>query len=248
MIKKLKNLGIIFLTALLTFVAANVTIGSFGKSTYALDEVVGYKQILLDGGLALERWEYHNKMNEFFNIKFGQLTTLINKNPDDFYDKKDFKAPSKEKVAGEEDLAVILEECGPANVSTYCVSMGALTFYMAYIERLDSIQDSAAMPGFRPSEDVFDFLPGGVNPSVEGVLRETAARNEQIKAEVKEARQVMEAAVAVYNEFRFAYPAHEKYRQIIRKLTKYKLVLKDIRKRAMLFPTRFIDASSSECK
>lgn len=166
---------------------------------------------------------YHAEMNSYFNQKIERLNTILAQpnflqNEDN---KKAFNPPAD------------LEACAD-NVSTYCVSMGALDKYIDYVNVLNNL--------------VTTLATDTDTRTIENILTNTADRNERIKKEYDSAKQVMEATVSAYHEYRLAMPVHKRYEEITTELIKYKLPLKDIRKRAMEFPIRFIDSSSSQCE
>ncbi len=183
---------------------------------------------------------YHGEMNDFFNKKIKQFNMLmLDGNGDDdeaFYQnpekKQKFLPPSN--ISDKDDLEAIVTKCGDENVSTYCVSMGALYKYLDYLKVLDRIKNNP------------DFT-GGSGNSLSYIIAYYNAAQRQILLETEEAKQVLEGTVSAYNEFRLAYPMHKKYQFIIKQLTKYRLALKDIRKRVAQFPEKFIDATSDQC-
>lgn len=186
---------------------------------------------------------YHSEMNDYFNAKIKRLNEILEE-PDFFKNEelvKDFNIPEDIKVLAKEDgaseevdnLDTIAEKC-EGNVSTYCVSMGALKRYVEYVKALNVLVGKLAT-------DTNSTYIGDL-------ITETQARNEKIAAEYDQAKQVMEATIATYNEYRLAYPMHKKYVKIIEILTKYKLALKDLKRQATLFPVKFVDATSDECQ
>ncbi|MBI2634837.1 hypothetical protein HYW82_04185 [Candidatus Peregrinibacteria bacterium] len=126
---------------------------------------------------------YHEEMNYYFNNKIEQLNTLLME--EDFFEKEEFKTPG-DKV------------CADENVSTYCVSNGALDIYLDYVFTLDRI--STELSKLREDDDVED------------IFERTLERNQKIAPEYDIAKQAMEATLAAYNEYRLAFPAHKKYR------------------------------------
>lgn len=176
---------------------------------------------------------YHKEMNNFFNQKLEKLNKLMNS--EDFYNdpgKKKLLVPPQKFDLLNSTLSEALEACGEENVSSYCISMGALEIYSAYVEKLNDLKST---------------LETNDSAYLEYIVERTRARNENIDKEIIAAKKIMEGAVAAYNEYHLAYPMHKKYKEIITDLVKYKLTLKDIRKRAAQFPIKFIDASSDQC-
>lgn len=202
----------------------NISI-TFGVALLTLFIVYGgykiFAQVEYAGQLFFTKNDYHLSMNSYFNDKIERLVELMDE--EDFFNHKDFLAPEEE------------ENCTDTNVSTYCVAVGALNIYIDYLNELNSLK------GFLPSttEEV---------PTQEEAVRETGIREEKIDKEAREAKLVFEATVSAYDQFRLAYPMHIKYETVINNLIKYKLALKRLRNRVERFPSKFIDATSSECK
>lgn len=174
-------------------------------------------------GYVLVSSSYHYSMNDFFNEKINRLVEMLNQ--EKFYKNPDFNPPSENQV------------CTDNNVSTYCVSKQALEMYIVYLESLEEIK--AQLP-VRSDADAF---PQYLSDVYNTILN----RNNNISEEVISSKKVLEATIATYDEFRLAYPMHQEYEQIINSLLKYKLALKEVRKRVSKFPGKFIDASSAYC-
>ena len=176
---------------------------------------------------------YHQEMNKFFNKKLETLNTLMDS--EDFYndpEKKKLLIPPADLDLRNSTLNEALEACGEENASSYCTSMGALKIYTVYVDTLNGLKDK---------------LEANDSAYLQLIVENTKNRNEKIDKEIVLARKVMEGTVSAYNEYHLAYPMHKKYEEIIEDLVKYKLALKDIRKRAAQFPIKFIDASSDQC-
>lgn len=181
---------------------------------------------------------YNGEMNDFFNGKVKKLVTLVGDVDGDFYQnvekKKLFLPPAD--LADSDGIPDIVKKCGEENLSSYCISIGALSKYDQYIKKLQEIKGDVNLSG------VSSFS------SISETLNSLDKRNQTINKQSEQANAVMQATVAAYNEFRLAYPMHVKYQEILKQLTKYKLILKDIRLRAAEFPVRFVDVSTSKCE
>lgn len=224
--KKTKHIWLTLITAV---VSAGVVYG--GYTLYAV--TYEFENQGLEYGTTFNA--YHEEMNDYFNEKLEKLVKIVDENPDGFTQDKVFKVPDNIDVVND-SLDVVLTKCGADNVSGYCVSMGALSRYMNYAKKLDQIGKS--LPPVSQS--------GGA--TVSELLNRTNSRKEEVLTESKEARVVMEAAVQSYNEFMGAYPMHKKYEVIIVDLIRYKLALKTIKNKVTRFPSKFIDATSSQCE
>lgn len=224
----LKQISVTFFTAMMTVVLTygGYTIYAEGEPKIDFRTATSYHLVFS---------AYHGEMNEFFNTKIKKLIELVDE--PDFYQnpekKKLFLPPAN--LLDKDGIPVILEKCGEENLSSYCLSIAALSKYEEYLKRLDYLQKNPDL-NYTTMSSVGDIT---------AILKRRA---EQSKREAQEAKAVLEATVAAYNEFRLAYPMHIKYQEILKQLTKYKLVLKDIRLRAAEFPVRFVDASTSQCQ
>lgn len=217
---------------LVTFVAAIITVFFIfgGYSLYA-DEVPDYDKFLEFTNISSSKpfyqikSKYHSNMNDYFNFKFEQLVSLIDKEAK-FYEHKDFKAPKSDEN--------ISETC-KTNVSTYCVAMGALDIYIAYLNKLNDVK------GTVPEVTT-------TTPSIKAIADLLTTRGSEVDKDAKDSKTVMEAAINTYKEFQSAYPMHKKYRDIIKNLTKYKIALGKIRVETDKFPNKFVDSTSDKCQ
>lgn len=177
---------------------------------------------------------YHGEMNEYFNTRIKKMVALVD--TPGFYQnvekKKQFLPP--ENLKDSDDVATIVQKCGENNFSSYCVGIGALKIYSEYLVRLKYLGTQLGS------------VPEG--STALDVLRSQNSNVQELNKESQEANAVMEATVAAYNEFRLAYPMHIKYQEILTQLTKYKLIMKDVRLRVAEFPVRFVDASTNKCE
>jgi menaquinone-dependent protoporphyrinogen IX oxidase len=179
-------------------------------------------------GFSYVKNSYHASMNQFFNDKMENLNEILA--TDNFFDNPSFNPPS------------IRQECDNNNVSSYCVSVQALDIYMKYLEVLESIKGQLILNKIGDTENSVNY------ERLDSLLYHTADQNERIDTEIEDAKKVLEATISAYDEFTLAYPMHKKYQEVIKNLVKYKIALKDIRKRVMRFPEKFIDATSAYCE
>ncbi len=194
--------------------------------------------------LVVHRFDRYNaKMNVYFNEKVERLNAIIDGDEEfddgrygeieDFFTHEDFVVPPDIDPVTD-DVQTILEKCGDKNVSTYCVSIGALAIHMDYVRFLKGRLGELEIP------------PDGVFTSIE-LLGFTTRKNERIHEEIENSRKVMKASVAIYNEYKLAYPMHKKYREIIRLLSQYRTVMKDISHQTAQYPIKFINVTTTRC-
>lgn len=221
-----------FRNIIISFVSAIITIFFVGGSYVIYAETkkkdyYGFRDTTIS--LSLLQLGYHGSMNEYFNDKISMLIDIIDKG-DNFPNNPDFNTP---KDVNASNYAV---KCGEKNVSTYCVSMGAMDIYLVYVDTLNK------MKGYLPMENLSE------NPTAENILNKKSSRDEEIDKEYSKARTAMEATIATYDEFRMAYPTHKKYVSVLKGMIKYKIALTKIKNQILRFPGKFIDATSAECK
>lgn len=192
----------------------------FGGYTFAQEYGFENSVGLYGSGFYEIRAEYHDSQDDFFDDKIGKLHKLMRDNPN-FASDEDFLAPAEN------------EECGENNVSTFCVAEGSLNRYIRYLEVLDGITGNIFGNEFEATQ----------LDTIENV----SVRNQDMANEIEEAKKIMKATIAAYNELRFAYPLHKKYQKITKTLMKYRIALKDVRQYVMRFPGKFVDATSVTC-
>ncbi len=186
-------------------------------------------------GLGSIKMIYHMYMNAYFAGKFQQLHDILESGRD-YHDPNvvpEFHPPQKDFNPSLESVDDLVEKCGEENVSTVCVSMRATQIYMDYVEHLQGLED---------------FFTVGLNDDFTTLINDLSGRAEQINEELEEAKFVMEATLAAYNEFRLAFPMHQKYQEIYKELVVYKNELEAITAEAAKFPGKFVDVSSDQCK
>lgn len=219
-------LGLISALIAVVFVYGGYTIyaESFDNTDY-----YSFSDSLL--GFSYTKNSYHDSMNRFFNDKMESLNEMLA--TDNFFDNPNFNPPAEG------------QECDKNNVSSYCVSVQALDIYMKYLEVLEVVKTQLIDAKNQYYEEDPTFV---VYERLDALWYQSADKNEQIDKEVEDAKKVLEATISAYDEFMLAYPMHKKYQEVIKNLVKYKIALKDIRKRVMRFPEKFIDATSAYCE
>ncbi len=195
-----------------------VIVGYSGYSIYA-DTIIEYTDQFADTDDSFNtiKSNYHEAMNDYFNEKVDFLLDMMDEK--DYVKKPEFSAEG---------------ECTEKNVSSYCVSMGALELYMAYVETILIVR--AKLP--KVDED----------SNQSSLFSDVSLRNAKIELEIEDAKMVMEQTIKLYDEFKMAYPTHMEYKKIIKSLNKFKIAIKNVREEVETFPGKFIDATSPTCK
>lgn len=178
-------------------------------------------------GFYFVKYSYHDEMNKFFNDKIETMLATDLADPNS-------KPPSEDG------------ECSDANVSTYCVAMKATDMFEAYINTLDKV--SAHVGPYEGDTDIpMPSIIAGGNLNLSDILSITGSRDTLVAEEKVAASDILDMAIAAYNELRLAYPMHVKYKEILLKLTNFRNFLSDIRVKTAKLPGKFIDATSSSC-
>jgi len=119
--------------------------------------------------------------------------------------------------------------------------MEAIGIYDRYVVALNNV---SAFVG--PYEDEFEIPI--LQSSLSDVFRLTEKRENATEMEKSDALRLIDLTVSGYNELRLAHPMHERYKEIIVSLTRYRNFVEDLRIRSEHFPEKFIDSTSSTCK
>jgi hypothetical protein len=174
--------------------------------------------------------EYHSTMNDYFNYKIELFLDTELDSPN--------QIPPTDKA------------CYDENISTYCVAMGAVDIFAAYMKTLDQVSAPILSLNKDAASQQPALLPIVGNPfaAVRSIFGAAADIDSAVDLERVEAEKVLDMSVAAYNEFRLAYPMHKKYEKIISDLYKYRDMIADITTKTMDFPGEFIDATSKSCQ
>jgi len=214
----------VFAAALVTYFALYGSYTIFASETFTFEKPgMGY---------GLVKLTYHTEMAEYFKDKVVSMLAMDMNDPN-------YKPPLDEK-------------CPKENVSTYCVAMGALDRYMAYVRTLDRVQallgpfDLEQHAGFVSDLPLVGGVTGLGETSVSQVFGLAAMRDSAVEGEKKNALSVMELTISAYNELKLAYPMHQKYVEFIDNLYAYRDAVKAVRQKAMLLPGKYVNATSKK--
>ena len=185
--------------------------------TSAKDEDFARPEICLGSAIAL----YHKSLNDLFNSKVDLLTSG---KPKTFVD-----------VLPEVDINTGLRKpCQSNNVTTFCVARKSLEKYEAFLKIMKHHQD-------RVSDGV------SVTISLDEAGVAYANRQKLIGVEIENARKTLDTSLAMYHEFRAAYPIHKKFEKTFSLLEKYRDGVANIRRLMRLYQFKFIDVTTTKC-
>jgi len=215
---------------LVTFLILSTSQALFAEEKYSFED----SWVSGSFGYAGTKFSYHKHMNAYFNEKIKSMI------------KMDMDDPNYSPPNGE-------EECSEDNVSTYCVSMGALDRYYSYMDILDEIKGLFTPWAFDFEARFINDLPllgGGTTglgqTSVSDLLGLAGMLNDAIRRERQSALEAMELTISAYNELRLAYPMHKKYEELLTDLHSYKDMVLDVESRAEWLPKKYIGATSKK--
>lgn len=222
--KLLKNILVTFLSTIVTIVMVYGGYTIYAQEDYTFEDA---------GFFDLTMSLYHAGMNSYFNERMAKLVDFLEDDEINPFEDEKFKAPES------------YEDCDEDNVSSFCVAVFALDIYIAYVEKLESLKsivETRTEEQLEASgEDYLIFENSAL------LFGYTSEKNQKIDEEIVDAKMVMEATVAAYNEFRLAYPLHKEYHKTITNLAFYQRYLTKVYRQAREFPLRFIDSTSSQC-
>ncbi len=73
------------------------------------------------------------------------------------------------------------------------------------------------------------------------------SRNTNIDEEIKIAKKALDQTLSAYDQLRLAWPMHVRYKQIYKDLQDYRDKIVDIRHQVDLYPSKFIDLTTTKC-
>lgn len=126
------------------------------------------------------------------------------------------------------------EGCTEDNVSTYCLAVKLNDELYAFEESIVK------------AERKKELEPGTTN--LEDAVTQSAARKNFIETELFAARETLELTLSVYNEVQNVFPTHKALLTTIVNLEDYRNNLAKIRDVIELYPGKFNDASTIQCK
>jgi len=140
-------------------------------------------------------------------------------------------------VSSEDPNTAYDEDCPSDNVSTYCLAKEVIPIYIAYLDALDE-----------HSEYPLDESAESEITNLSTITQVTSTRLAMISAERESAYQIIDLALAAYNEFQIMYPIHTEYEHLIKDFEDYNEILGKWRTEIAEWPGDFIDVSTTDCK
>ncbi len=130
------------------------------------------------------------------------------------------------------------EGCSSSSASTYCLAAALnplLDEYLTYLNKQKSIVEA----------DELDF---DSRTSLKDAFDASLTRETLIDTEILAAVETMDLTLAVYNQIQLVYPVHKEFEALVKSLQGFNNGLADIRNYVELFPGKFNDATTIECK
>lgn len=217
--------------------------------------------IMVDAGESFEsvRSAYHKKMNELFNVKIKGLVKRANSTKPEELAKIQTLVTPPDFESAKADEQIKRKPCTDENFSTYCLSGPTTREYFAFREamlklrakeRTEGATKFQAATGKDPNQapDTF-FQQKPLISSIFGAekLQNFGERINRIDDEVEVAHQTLDQALSAYNEMQMALPLHVKYIELISALEKYRNKVSAIRQQIDLYPTTFLNVTTTSC-
>ncbi len=186
---------------------------------------------------------YHNDMNDLMNDFSEKLIDGV-----------DAGAPTcGETPCDSLQAEAICRASAPEkNVSTFCLAVIMTDQYLAFQKALDSSDEGSH------SKHVDDKIKdeeesGGletlirtqarIDQSIEDMLDRQSLINEQVET----AKQVLDTAIATYNQLLMYYRIHVAYEGVIESLEEYRDELSSVRNQVEKYPDKFHNVTTTEC-
>jgi hypothetical protein len=198
--------------------------------------------------------KYHNDMNDLMNDFTEKLIDGEDSNP-----------PSCD---GEACQPKEMEAaCTDGNVSTFCLSVKMVNNYLAFqqalysddenshsqysydkIEHFESYRNSIENSDLLKALDVWNISDGEYEAvAFEGLIKSRNQRIALIEDQKDLAKDVMDVALATYNQLLMYYKLHVAYEGVIEDLEEYRDALSDVRFQVEKYPSKFHNVTTTEC-
>ena len=218
------------------------------------DRKTVYDALRDDTTIVIEK--YHETVNCIFNIRIKSLVKLgkseIKEDQDalqTLLTPPDFNTRQVGETVVVDSRKPCVGEGENKNLSTYCLAQAALDEYLAFrrgmvlarkLAKQKALQRYEVL-GAKPGKTVIEQRPfNAVQGFGEAINR--------IDRELDIAKKSLDQGLATYNELQMALPLHVKYQAVITALAEYRDKVATIRKQVELYPSTFLDVSTTSCK
>lgn len=189
---------------------------------------------------------YHKIINDLFNARIAGMVQLGNTNVE-----KMLAAITPPKVENEK-RAPCKGPNNQQNLSTYCLALDATSEYFAFRKAMIEARRVAKEQAARrftgtviEQRNLFqrtgDLFTGQKNIQGYGEVISRIDRETDI------ARQSLDQGLAAYSELQMALPLHQKYVEVIKSLEAYRDKVSAIRRQIELYPSTFLDVTTTQC-
>ncbi|MBI2638248.1 hypothetical protein HYW83_01520 [Candidatus Peregrinibacteria bacterium] len=155
--------------------------------------------------------------------------------------------PETGEVTGRKDCA---SQDGGLNLSTYCLANAATKEYFAFrsalvVARKKTQQEAGQhLP---PSYPTKGSTAEQKDAALKLGIQEYGAVIEKINRELEISKETLDQGLAAYQELQMSLPLHRKYKEVIKSLEEYRGKISSIRKEVELYPTTFLDVTTTQC-
>lgn len=185
--------------------------------------------ILMGGALAADSNPYDKA-----DKKYEEVKELYHKRVNDLFNAKLKLLKQGPKGSGTAEIPKG-DNCGDNNYSTFCLSLAVAGEYDNYVIALEKQKNKVDVPD---EGDNIDLIK--LNTS-------SLVKNIEINIEIERAKKALDVALATYNEMSAMYQQHLEYEKLIKNLTKYNKSVIEFREEVEKLPSKFIDATTTQC-
>jgi len=184
--------------------------------------------VLMGGALAADSNPYDKADKTYENIK-----ELYHKRVNDLFNAKLKLLKQGPKGSGTAEIPKG-DNCSDNNYSTFCLSLGVATEYDNYVLALEKQKNKVD-------------IPEGESIDLNNLVTSSLVKIASINNEIDRAKKALDVALATYNEMSATYQQHLEYEILIKNLTKYNKKVIEFREEVEKLPSKFIDATTTQC-
>lgn len=193
----------------------------------ALAIIVFISGVFMSGTFAATTNPYEKE-----GITFAKVQELYHKRVNDLFNSKLALLKKGEKGSGTAEIPTG-DNCSENNYSTFCLALASATEYENYLVGLEKLKLTVDIP------------EGDL--SIETISKGVVNKRALIDNEIERAKKTLDVALATYNELSGVYRQHLEYEIMIKNLTKYNKKVIEFREEVEKLPSKFIDATTTQC-
>ncbi|MFC1599442.1 hypothetical protein ACFL3T_00250 [Patescibacteria group bacterium] len=193
----------------------------------ALSIMVFLSGVWMSGTMAATSNPYEKE-----GLKYEEVKELYHKRVNDLFNSKLKLLKQGEKGSGTAEIPKG-DNCSENNYSTFCLALASAKEYENYVVGLEKQKLIVDIP----DNDL----------SIEKISVGVISKRGEIDNEIKRSKKTLDVALATYNELSGVYRQHLEYETLIKNLTKYNKKVTEFRKEVEKLPSKFVDATTTQC-